>query len=55
MPVITEATPIAFSDHLPEAVDVVVIGAGIVGVAAAYFLAERGVTDITDRSTQTNG
>ena len=43
MPVITKATPIAFSDRLPEAVDVVVIGAGIVGVAAAYFLADRGV------------
>jgi len=43
MPVITEATPIAFSDRLPEAVDAVVIGAGIVGTSAAYFLAERGL------------
>ena len=43
MPVVTEATPIAFSDRLPEAVDVVVVGAGIVGTSAAYFLAERGV------------
>ncbi len=42
MPVITQATPIAFSDRLPEAVDVVVIGAGIIGTSAAYFLAERG-------------
>jgi glycine/D-amino acid oxidase-like deaminating enzyme len=43
MPVITQATPVAFSDRLPEAVDVVVIGAGIIGTSTAYFLAERGV------------
>jgi glycine/D-amino acid oxidase-like deaminating enzyme len=43
MPVITEATPIAFSGPIPEAVDVVVIGGGIVGVSAAWFLAEAGV------------
>ena len=43
MPMISEATPIAFSDPLPEAVDVVVIGAGVVGVSTAYFLAKNGV------------
>ena len=43
MPVITEATPITFSDRLPEAVDVVVIGAGIIGTSTAYFLAEGGL------------
>jgi threonine dehydrogenase-like Zn-dependent dehydrogenase len=36
--VITQATPVAFSDRLPGAVDVVVIGAGIVGISTAYFL-----------------
>ena len=44
MPMISEATPIAFSDPLPEAVDVVVIGAGVAGTATAYFLAKRGVS-----------
>lgn len=43
MPLITEATAITFSDPLPAAVDVVVIGAGIIGTSTAYFLAERGV------------
>ena len=42
MPMISEATPIAFADPLPEAVDVVVIGAGVVGVSTAYFLARSG-------------
>ena len=43
MPMISESTPVAFSDPLPDAVDVVVIGAGIVGAATAWFLARRGV------------
>ena len=44
MPMISAATKVAFSDPLPEAVDVVVIGAGIIGVATAYFLARSGVS-----------
>ncbi len=43
MPMITEESPLAFSDPLPAQVDVVVIGAGIAGTASAYFLAEKGV------------
>ena len=39
---ITAQTPVRFTDALPEAVDVVVIGAGIAGTAAAYYLAKRG-------------
>ena len=38
----SEATPVRFNDALPEAVDVVVIGGGIAGVATAWFLARRG-------------
>ena len=42
MPMISESSPVAFSDPLPEAVDVVVIGAGVVGASTAWFLARRG-------------
>ncbi len=43
MPMISEATPVVFSDPLPETADVAVIGAGVVGVSTAYFLAKGGV------------
>ena len=42
MQMLTPRTPIEFSDPLPEAVDVVVIGAGIVGTSTAWFLAKQG-------------
>lgn len=35
-------TPVQFRDPLPEAVDVVVIGGGIVGIASALYLADEG-------------
>jgi glycine/D-amino acid oxidase-like deaminating enzyme len=38
----SEATPVRFNDSLPRAVDVVVIGGGIAGVATAWFLARSG-------------
>jgi glycine/D-amino acid oxidase-like deaminating enzyme len=42
MPMITEANPVAFTDPVPQEVDVVVIGAGVIGTATAYYLAGQG-------------
>ncbi|MEM7404103.1 MAG: FAD-binding oxidoreductase [Pseudomonadota bacterium] len=42
MPAFSEATPIQFRDPLPDEVDVVVIGAGVVGTSTAYYLAKQG-------------
>lgn len=44
MPMINESTPVRFADPLPASADVVVIGAGVIGTATAYFLARRGVS-----------
>ena len=40
----TQETPIAFSDRLPESVDVVVIGAGVIGISTGWFLAQQGLS-----------
>ena len=42
MPVITTDTPVTFKDDLPDKVDVVVVGGGIAGVMAAWFLQSSG-------------
>lgn len=40
---ITAATPVRFSDPLPEKVDVVIIGGGVIGVCAALYLNRLGL------------
>lgn len=40
---ITDSAPVRFTDALPAECDVIIIGAGIAGIATAYFLAKRGV------------
>lgn len=37
------STPVQFDSPLPDAVDVAIIGAGIIGVSTALYLAERGI------------
>ena len=39
---ITAQTPVQFSDRLPEAVDTVIIGGGVIGVFTALYLAKMG-------------
>lgn len=36
--------PITFEDALPDAVDVVIIGAGVIGISTAWYLREHGLS-----------
>ncbi len=40
----TDQSPIQFYEPLPESVDVVVIGGGVIGISTAWFLAKNGVS-----------
>ena len=42
--ILSDTSPVTFADPLPEAADVVIIGAGVIGVSAAWHLARRGVS-----------
>jgi glycine/D-amino acid oxidase-like deaminating enzyme len=44
MVIYSDRTSLAFRDALPESVDVVVIGAGVIGISTAWFLAKHGVS-----------
>jgi len=37
-----DQSPVTFNDPLPEAVDVVIIGGGVIGISTAWFLRARG-------------
>ena len=39
----TIATPVQFQDPLPDKVDVAIIGAGVIGVFSALYMARRGL------------
>jgi glycine/D-amino acid oxidase-like deaminating enzyme len=36
--------PISFQDDLPDQVDVVIVGAGVIGISTAWFLAKAGIS-----------
>jgi glycine/D-amino acid oxidase-like deaminating enzyme len=40
----SDQTPVSHQDALPEAVDVVVIGAGVIGICTAWFLNQAGAS-----------
>lgn len=44
--IITDKSQVCFRDQLPPSVDVIVIGAGIIGMATAWFLIQRGVSTL---------
>ncbi|WP_343071907.1 FAD-binding oxidoreductase [Brevibacterium renqingii] len=53
----TSNSPHSAADSMPESASVVIIGAGVMGAAIAYHLAERGVEDIVlvERDTPGSG
>ena len=42
--IFTDDLPVTFNDPLPAAVDVVVIGAGVIGISTAWYLRARGLS-----------
>ena len=44
MPMLSKNSPITFQAKLPEEVDVVIIGAGIIGISTAWFLMKDGLS-----------
>ena len=39
-----DQSPVTFNDSIPEAVDVVIIGGGVIGISTAWFLRARGIS-----------
>ena len=44
MSMLSDSSDVTFRDKLPEAVDVVIIGAGVIGISTAWFLMKAGVS-----------
>ena len=42
--VLSDRSPVTFRDELPERVDAVIVGGGVIGVSTAWFLARRGIS-----------
>ncbi len=48
-------SPVTFNDALPESVDVVVIGGGIIGISTAWYLRKRGFSVLVCDKGRVNG
>jgi glycine/D-amino acid oxidase-like deaminating enzyme len=44
MPMLSDKSPVTFNDTLSEAVDVAIIGAGVIGISTAWFLSKAGIS-----------
>ncbi len=44
MSMISDKSPVTFRDSLPESVDVTIIGAGVIGISTAWYLAKAGLS-----------
>ncbi len=44
MPMLSDKSPVTFNDALPDKVDVVIIGAGVIGISTAWFLIKAGLS-----------
>jgi glycine/D-amino acid oxidase-like deaminating enzyme len=42
--IFSDQSPISYQDKLPESVDVAIIGAGVIGISTAFFLAKQGLS-----------
>ncbi len=42
--IFSEQSPVTFADELPDAVDVVVIGGGVIGISTAWYLVQSGAS-----------
>ncbi|MGK0223969.1 MAG: glycine/D-amino acid oxidase-like deaminating enzyme, partial [Limisphaerales bacterium] len=42
--IFSDSTPATFQDPLPDTVDVVIIGGGVIGISTAWFLAKAGIS-----------
>ena len=43
MPLITNHSPIQYSADIPASTDIVIIGAGIIGITTAWYLSKQGL------------